>query len=558
MRTEARRATVGGSGTTVRSVRPTDPVLGPVMGPSGSWPARHRYALLAAAVVLLTTVQTLNGQWSTDMWEHVAVVRELIAHPFDPSHPLILSDATHPGYSPYTVLLGILGHLSGTGAIAILSVAAVVNVGVLLVAFRLFVLEVTENERAPFWALLFVLALWGFSLYRYSGFYGLNSIGFVAPYPSTIATAVALGTLVAAIRFARSRRTWLLVPVALGTALVLLVHPLSGPWLLLALAAVAISRVRGGRSWAWAAAALAGAVGLCLLWPYYSVVDLVRDTTELDALNESMYTNVLLRLFPALLGVIVIVRRSRADRGDLLGLFLAGAGGLWVVGAIIDDTSYGRALAFVVIVLDIALADGVARIEADTGWRAAPRPVRLGAGLVGALLLLGVVTTRTGWVRMVPGPLLPASVRSSEELARPDEELSFLVETVGPTEVVIGSRPSDNRVVPALAGRSLALVVPRPFVEDADTRRRAQREYLDPSTDPARRRAIEEQFDIRFVLLHANDPEDRALLALLRDEGASVVNEENGFTLVALEQPIPQRVTPRSRAAASSGTTGFR
>lgn len=513
----------------------TDATLGAVEAPSGSWLGRHRYALLAAAVTVLTGIQTLNGQWSTDMWEHVAVVRELIAHPFDPSHPQLLSDATHPDFSPYTVLLGIVGHLFDAGAVTVLSVAAVVNVVLLLVALRALVIEVTANERAPFWALLFVLALWGAAPYRYSGFFNLNSIGFTAPYPSTFATAVGFGTLVAALRYARDGARPLLIPVALGTALVTLVHPLSAPWLVLALVAVAFSRMEDLASRLWLAGAVAVALGLCLLWPYYPVLELVRGSGDLDALNEPMYTNVLRRIFPALLGLVVIVRRSRADHRDLLGLLLAGSAGLWLVGAITDNTSYGRSLAFIVIVLDIALADGVGRIEAGTRLRDAPRAVQLGAGIVASLLVLGLVTTRAGWVRMAPERLLPTSVREDDALVRPDDELAFLLGTVGPADVVVGSRPEDNRVIPALAGRTLALVVPRPFVDDADQRRRAQREYLDPRTDPARRREIQDRYDVRFVLLHPRDAEDRALLDALRSDGATVAHRDGEHVLVELD-----------------------
>jgi len=160
--------------------------------------------------------------------------------------------------------------------------------------------------------------------------------------------------------------------------------------------------------------------------------------------------------------------------------------------------------------------------------------VRVGAGVVAGLLLLGVVTTRTGWIRMVPEAALPASVRDSEELVRPDEELDFLVGIVGDDDVVVASRPSDNRVVPALAGRSLALVVPRPFVTDADARRQAQRRYLDPVTPAERRRAIEDQFDVRFVLLRTDQPRDRALLDVLQSEGATVAHAEGGYTLLRL------------------------
>ena len=52
----------------------TEPI-GPVPAPEGPWPVRHRYLLLATAVTVLTSIQTANGQWSSDMWEHVAVVR---------------------------------------------------------------------------------------------------------------------------------------------------------------------------------------------------------------------------------------------------------------------------------------------------------------------------------------------------------------------------------------------------------------------------------------------------------------------------------------------------
>jgi alpha-1,6-mannosyltransferase len=111
----------------------------------------------------------------------LAVVREVIANPLDPAHPQVLSAATHPGYSPYTVAIGVVARWSGANALAALAVAAVVNVALTLAALHLFVIRVTDNRRAPFWMLPFALTLWGFAPYRYSGFLGLNSIGFVAP-----------------------------------------------------------------------------------------------------------------------------------------------------------------------------------------------------------------------------------------------------------------------------------------------------------------------------------------------------------------------------------------
>ena len=101
----------------------------------------------------------------------------------------------------------------------------------------------------------------------------------------------------------------------------------------------------------------------------------------------------------------------------------------------------------------------------------------------------------------------------------------------------MATRPADNRVVPALAGRSLALVVPRPFVTDADERLRAQRRYLDPATTPEERRGIEDEHDVRFVLLRT-DRRDRTLLAGLRAEGATVVAEDDGRILLHVPPPL--------------------
>ncbi len=496
--------------------------------------ADRRYLWLSIVVLLLVASQTVNRQWSTDMWEHVAVVRELIAHPFDPAHPQVLSDATHPGFSPYTVLVGVLGNWLDADAVTMLSWAAMANVAFLLATLRVLVIEVTRNHRAPFWALLFLLALWGFEPYRYSGFFGLNSIGFVAPYPSTFATAVAFGTLVAAIRYARGGSRHLLLFVALGTTLVVLSHPLSAPWLVLALMAVAIRWRLEPRSLLWFGTAAAVGVGLCLLWPYFPILGLIGDSSDLETLNRSMYESVLKRGFPLLLGLPVIVRRLREDHRDLLGLWLLGSAGLYVVGAVTDNSSFGRALAFIVVVLVIAIADGVARIEASGSLRSAGAGTRVGAMVLGCLLVLGLVTARGGLVRMIPDPLLPASIGGSDELIRPDEDYAFLLDFVGPMDVVVGSKPAINRVIPAVAGRTLALAVPRPFVVDAAQRKRAQTELLDATTSAARRSEINLRYDVRFMLLRVGARGDRALRAVLAAEGGDEVYRDARHVLIEL------------------------
>jgi hypothetical protein len=503
---------------------PTTPV--PVA--SAGLVVRHRYLALATAVTIVGVVQTLNGQWSTDMWEHVAVVRRLIEDPFRTTPPLTLLD------TPYTVMLGALGHVFGVNAVTILSVAAIANLVLLLVALRLFVVEATANQRAPFWALVFLLLLWGFSPYRFSGFFNLNSIGFVLPYPSTFATAVALLTLTAAHRAMRDRGPLLLIAVAAGTGSVVLVHPITGAWLAIGLLAVGISRARIPRDWVWLGTASVVGLALTLLWPYYSIFDLLRDTSSYDAANRAMYDDVVVRLFPAVIGVWVIWRRFRVDRRDLLAVMMSGGLAIYAYGYVRDEYSYGRSLALVVLVLDIAAADGVGRLEVGFRWRRASGWYRAGVVALASLLVLGLVESRGGLVRMVPPFLLPPSVRTSDELVRVDDRYGFLMDRVGPNDVVIGETEMDNQVIPAIAGKPLQPFWMAPVVTDIDARKRAQAEFLDPATSSDRRAEIAAKYEARFVLLHERGHNGAALVRALEASGATLVYRQDGLRLVAL------------------------
>jgi hypothetical protein len=502
--------------------------IGPVPAPDGSWAVRHRYLLLAAAVTVLTTIQTVNGQWSSDMWEHVAVVRGLIDDPFSATAGLSLLD------TPYTVTLGMLGSVLGVSAVTMLSIAAIANVVLLLGAFRLFVLEATQNRRAPFWALGFLLVLWGPSPYRFSGFFNLNSIGFVLPFPSAFATAIALLVLTAALRASRDHRWQWFAAVAAGTTTVVLVHPITALWLAAGLLAIAVSRMRDVRAWIWLVGAGSLGLAMTLAWPYFRVFDLVGET-DAGLANRSMYEDVLLRLLPvAVIGLWVLWRRLRVDRRDLLGLMLGGALAIYVYGYVTDEYVYGRSLALVVIVLDVAAGDGVGRLEERFQWRRARGWVRAGAVTLGALLVFGLIFTRGGLVRMVPTRLLPASVRTSDELARVDDEYGFLSRFVSGNDVVIGATDEDNRVIPAVAGQPLRPYWKAPGPSDAMTRAAAQAEFLDPATSSARRAEIRARFKVRFVLLHARDGYASSLIRALESEGATVAYDEDGFRLLAL------------------------
>ena len=239
-----------------------------------------------------------------------------------------------------------------------------------------------------------------------------------------------------------------------------------------------------------------------------------------------------------------IVRSWHVDRAELtpvfsaglFGLMLGGALALYAYGYVADELTYGRSLALVVIVLDVAAGDGVGRVEASFRWGRACGWVRASAVALGALLLVGLITTRSGLVRMVPTRLLPASVRTSAELKRVDEQYGFLSRFVSGKEVVIGTTDEDNRVIPAIAGEPLRPFWKAPGPCDAATRAAAQAEFLDPAIASARRREIRTRFDVHFVLLHTRDRNAPSLTLALESEGATVVYDKDGLRLLALRR----------------------
>ena len=506
----------------------------PVAAAGGGWLSRHRYLVLSAVTVVGVAIQTANGQWSTDMWQHVAVVRELIARPIDPTHPLVQAATTHPNYSPYTVALGLFGHLTGLGAITVLSLAAIPNVVLLAVALRLFVIEITDNRRAPFWALLFMLMLWGFEPLRASGVFGLNSIGFGAPYPSAFATPIALLTLTAALRACRDPRWGWFVGLCAGLALTLIVHPITGTWLAAGLVVVAACRARGRQVWIGLVAAAVVAAGLCLAWPYYSVLSLVTQGGSYDSSNAGIYDLIVVRIFPLLVGLPFLWRRWKADHLDPLSLLLVTGTVLYLGGWVTDHQTYGRAISLVVLTLAVGAADGVGRLEVGFRWNQASAALRAGVVGLAALLLLGVATTSPGWIRMVPSPLLPSSIRDSSSYTRKDDTYRFLSHYVTGRQVVMGTTATDDQLIPAIAGRTLVPGYPQVFLDDVAARRAARSRYLDPATSASERRAIQARWDLRFVLLHPRSSGDRALATTLESEGATALYDRHDMQLLRL------------------------
>jgi hypothetical protein len=412
--------------------------------------------------------------------------------------------------------VGRLAATLGDDAVLALGIAGVANTVILLVAFRSFVLELTRNVRAPFYALLAVLLLWGPRAWRWSGVPHLDSIGYVAPYPSMFALAITLVVLVQAARFLRTDEPWRLAVVAAGTWLVVLTHPpttvvLAGAGLVVALTAV--------RPIPWvsvlglAGAGLVGAA-LTLAWPLYSLLDLRPDrslspTESFESSDDVFYQSIPIRLFPALLALPILWRRVRAQRFDTLTWLVGVAAVLWVAGLI---TGVGRPIVFAVLVMQIAIGDGLGRIEQafHQGRMTTERWVYAGACAV--LAVVGLVVLRAGPARMLPEEIRPSGLASSDELVRIGDRYGPVDEIIGDDDVVLSSETAST-YLPAFTGRQVGSKWSNPFASDDAERRRDVGEFFAGSPSPQERQALLDQYGVRWI-------------AIARDDGAWRLQDE--------------------------------
>ena len=469
-----------------------------------------RYALLLAAIGALLGARSLGASWIGDFWIYAATVGELAVRPFHPVNPLLGGGYAFAFHSPYLVALGLVARITGAQPVDVLVAQGLVNLALLAAALYAFVATWVRRPPAAFYALLFLLLLWGRDPWSFSGFFHLRSLAYVLPYPSTFAAAVALGTLAAFARLADAPKAWVPLVVAVG-ALLFAVHPVTALFLWVGLFAWSLGAPRSRVHWMLFAAAAAAGFGLALAWPLVPMRELwFGQLARVHEGNDSMYDGPLARIAPALLGLPVLVLRLRRDRRDPLAIATLLLGLLVVYGGITGAWTYGRLIAPAVILLQVALAGALA----DAERRLEGRPLlRLALPAVLAALLLAGSWTALG-----------AVVR---EARNPGDRLwlRFLAQRVGRDDVVMTDRDTCW-YVPAFAGRVVAYPMQLPFVPDHAERLEAVGRFFEPGATESERRALLARYRVAYVLVPKHHFPDRPeLRAELQALGPTVYSD---------------------------------
>ena len=492
--------------------------------------SRLRFAALASFVVVLVSVHAVHGHWIGDFWEHSAVVRELITHPVHPRHPLLLIDAPHAFANPYALVVATLARFSGASAVTALAVASLVNLLMLFVALRVFARRFApaRAESVSFYLLLFMLLLWGSEPWEFSGFYHINVLHHVLAYPSACAFWMSLLTVALNGKRISERRPRLLLLIVPMSAFVLLVHPPAFLFVATGLAAMALDAQERRSEMLVVVPALAIAFAIALAWPYFPLWTLLTGASAaFNANNAAMYSQPLLRTFPAIIGIpLLLVEARRTGRWSMVA-WAAMLLGIYVFGFATANYNYGRVIVFLVFLLQFEIAKSLAELESRLSARRAASSWLLvtAASLVVCLLL----SARS----------LVNAARDIRWGERTDAGYAFLGRNVGQYDVMM----SDLRtgwIAASFGGKLVSSQHPLAFVSESEqqARRADVKTFFDAASSQAQRARILGRYRVSYLLAPRRSATDSMVVSegALRAFGV-VTHEDDRFLLVRLNSP---------------------
>ena len=251
-----------------------------------------------------------------------------------------------------------------------------------------------------------------------------------------------------------------------------------------------------------------------LAWPFYDLTDAIKESGVFDNENRSMYVNVAVRTAPALLGVPALLLRFRRNRIDALPMAFVAFIVVYVGGFALGSLPYGRILPFAVLSLHLALAGAIAFWSDRKSKKTNRRAVVVG----GFAILLGLALGFPALVRMVPKPLLPASIRNDTRL---ESDFGWVVpsaDIISYGQIVLA--PPEISTQFAIIGAKLVTFRPIPGVPNQEQRLEDARAFfLKPLL------SILVKYDVDWIAFRLSDVSDSVASELFALGEVRRVNE---------------------------------
>ncbi|MBN2411428.1 hypothetical protein JXQ31_07020 [candidate division KSB1 bacterium] len=492
---------------------------------------KKRYLLLSVFITVLMISSTMNGLWVGDFWEHSAVVRELSTHPFSPGHPLLAIDKSHAFYSPYSLTVALFARLCHLDPVAALSIAGMVNLVLLLISLWLFVGLMFENKNTGFYALLFMLLLWGQIPWSYSSFFHLRVLNYVLPYPSTFSTAlsfIAFSGFITAVK--KNKKMWY-IAILVFLVIVLLSHPYTFIFLTVGLGALLIGYGKKWQDYARFIGIYIAAIILALLWPYYPFFEFIKSgSSAFHGDVGSMYVKFFSRTWPALLpGVPLIIRRFKNNFRDPLVLMFLGFCLIYLYGHFFSKSAYGRVVAYLMFTLHFTIAAGAAELEEKFTVKNLSSHCSRFIYLCLLLLILVPLSFRdvlkVGLRNAIPGK------------QNSFEQYKIFSKYVNQNDVVL-SDIYTSWFIPTFAGKVVASNNALAFVDDQLLRRNDVNRFFSKDTQLQERLEILKKYNVDVLIINKNQVKDWEPVAAQFRPLSDIELANDKYEILRLRRPV--------------------
>ncbi len=500
-----------------------------------------RFLALISVLALSYSIHSTGGIFFGDFWEHAAILNHLLYQPDSP-HPFFSIQSTHSFISPYSFLLYFVASIFHLPPIISFASAGPINFILVAIAVYLFLSSFDKKCRTSgaIYSFLAFLFLWGSSPWGYSGFFHYGVIADVLPYPSTFAFAMTLFALSINAR-ASQHSSFLLRLVAFVLFwLVLLTHPLTAIFFTCGLIAQlwCVPKKQVLREVLLNAALGLLAVGAATLWPYYSIIELASGAGDVyHPENKSMYVDVLSRIWPTLVALPFAAWALKDTRGQSILLIILMLTVVYIYGGVTEKYSYGRVISIIMILMQILIAIGLARLEVTATARLPALRFIIPTVLFGSLLYFSMP-----W--LIATSTRALTVANSIRLGRPIsnqhsyKDLLFLEQQVGTRSVVL-SDINTSWIVPSIRGKVVGALHPQAFVPDQKQRFADVNTFFDVATSFGQQVAIAKKYHVDFLLLNKErTPHYQSLLEhFTTEDRGQVTYTSDKYILIKLSLP---------------------
>ena len=470
--------------------------------PAAGDEARYQawYAITAALFLALAGWQLLSPlrlNWGgADIWQHLAALNAIIESPADPRNPFV--DMAEPSrlFGPYWVLVGTIARLAGAEALHALVAASIVSVTLWLGAIYLFGRAWLGSAKGALVLLLTLTLAWIWPP-SFTGYHSPIAIITGAAFPAFLLMGLTL--LLWALSIRLLERGEGVIGIGLLTAFMTATHPFGAAVALAGAAAFALLAERAAtRERQKLAAALAGGAALALVWPYYSVIEMLGGAGSAAwGTGANFYTVRWLAesLVPAIFGLAGLLNRRSWPLLALLALCAAG----FLLGLTERFAAGHRLLPYITLILHIGLAQLIL-----TAW--SNRPMRL--PIVGFAVLLAILQLHwtAGTVIAMRGDM-----RANGDLLSAARALTADI----PSDAVIAGETTASFPVAANGRRVLSTPFAEPMVTDLAERQADSAALFDPSKSAAERSAIARRRGVSYLIVDVRtaSPETLRMLA---------------------------------------------